>query len=122
MFWGIMGCTIMPAFRIFRMKENDRQRFRWQPHTSGTSLAKPKEYEESGTVEAANAYAAWAALKDTENPLVVGDILMGPNDEMRILKYVGFEEAKWLIPEVKSGLEDVPPAMGAPSPQPQAGL
>ncbi len=108
----------MPLYRIFRMKENDRQRFRWQPHTPGTSLAKPREYEEKGSIEAMNAYAAWAELKDGDEPLVVGDILSGPNDEMRILKYVGFEEAKWLIPEVKSGLEDVPPAMGAPESRP----
>ncbi len=112
----------MPVYRIFRMKENDRQRFRWQPHTSGTSLAKPKEYEEQGSIEAPNAYAAWATMKDSEEPLIVGDILLGPNDEMRILKYVGFEEAKWLIPEVKSGLEDVAPAMGAPMPDARMSL
>lgn len=112
----------MPLYRIFRMKENDRQRFRWQPHTSGTSLAKPREYEENGSIEAPTAYAAWAQLKETNEQLEAGDILAGPNDEMRILKYVGFEEAKWLIPEVKSGLEDVPPAMGAPAPEPRSSL
>jgi hypothetical protein len=104
----------MPEYRIFRMKENDRQRFRWQPHTSGTSMVKPREYEECGSIEAPHVYAAWAILKDTEQPLIVGDVLIGPNDDMRILKYVGFEEAKWIIPEVKSGLENIPPAAGLP--------
>lgn len=104
----------MTRYRIFRMKENDRQRFRWQPHTSGSSVAKPREYEERGAVEADSPYSAWALLKETELPLQVGDILVGPNDELLLYKYVGFEEAKWHIPEVKTGIEMVPPAAGSP--------
>jgi hypothetical protein len=102
----------MPMYRIFRMKETERQRFRNAPHTSGTMMVKPKDYLEEGTVDAPTLYSAWALLKDTGNPLTVGDILRGPGDELRILKYIGFEEARWVIPEVKSGLENVPPAAG----------
>jgi len=107
----------MPVYRIFRMKDHERQRFRWAPHTSGSTSVKPRDFEEQGSVEAANVYTAWADLKGTENPLDIGDILVAPNDELRILKYVGFEEAVWVIPEVKTGIETVPPAAGqAPPP------
>lgn len=102
----------MPVYRIFRMKENERQRFRWAPHTSGATMVKPKDFEEQGNVEAASVYSAWSVLKTTEKPLDIGDILIDHNDEMRILKYVGFEEARWIIPEVKTGIESVPPASG----------
>lgn len=105
----------MPQYRIFRMKENDRQRFKIQPHASGTTMVKPREYEEKGVIEAPHHYAAWAILKDTDEPLIVGDILAGPGDEMRVLKYVGFEDAKWAMPEVKSGMEHLPPAAGGPA-------
>ncbi|MBL8227705.1 MAG: hypothetical protein JNL98_04485 [Bryobacterales bacterium] len=98
------------------MRENDRQKFRWQPHTSGTTMAKPREYEEHGAVEADSPYAAWAALRETGDKLDVGDILVAPDDSLQILKYIGFEDAKWHIPEVKTGLETVPPAVGAPPP------
>jgi hypothetical protein len=32
---------------------------------------------------------------------------------LRIVKYVGFEEARWVLPEVKTGLENTPVAAGA---------
>lgn len=102
----------MPVYRIFRMKELERQKFRWAPHTSGTTNVKPKDFDEQGTVDSPNVYMAWAQLKETEQPLDIGDILIAPNDALRILKYVGFEEAQWIIPEVKSGIEHVPPASG----------
>ncbi|MBV6430667.1 MAG: hypothetical protein IANPNBLG_00783 [Bryobacteraceae bacterium] len=102
----------MPVYRIFRMKETERQRFRNAPHTSGVMMAKPKDYLEEGTVDAPTLYSAWTLLKDTRDPLAVGDILGCPDGDLRILKYIGFEEARWIIPEVKSGLENVPPAAG----------
>lgn len=102
----------MPVYRIFRMKDHERQRFRWAPHTSGATMVKPKDFEEQGNIDASSAYAAWSALKETEKPLDIGDILVDHKDEMRILKYVGFEEARWIIPEVKTGIESVPPASG----------
>ncbi len=106
----------MSTYRIFRMKPQDRQRFRWAPHTAGLCSAKPKDYEEQGAVEASTVYAAWAQLKAAGHPLDLGDILIDPNEQMRIVKYVGFEEVRWLIPEAKTGLEEAPPEYGAPEP------
>ncbi len=60
---------------------------------------KPKDYEPAGEVEAENEYAAWALLRDSETPLTVGDILELPQGQLRICKYVGFEEARWFVPE-----------------------
>jgi hypothetical protein len=44
-------------------------------------------------------------MKDSEDPLQVGDILESESGELRIYKYVGFEEAQWFVPEVKSAVE-----------------
>jgi hypothetical protein len=108
----------MPQFRLFRMKEEKRQQFRWAPHTSGSTPVKPRDFEEAGTIEAANVYSLWSSLKDTPEALVVGDVLELPGGELRIFKYVGFEEAKWVMPEVKTGIDlDAPPAAGG---RPQA--
>ena len=90
--------SFMPLFRIHRMKENPRQQFRWAPHVSGTATARPKDYEPSGEVEAENEYAAWAVLRGSETPLLVGDLLELPSGALRICKYVGFDEACWLGP------------------------
>jgi hypothetical protein len=95
----------MPTYRIFRMKDNHRQRFRLAPHTAGCSFAKPQEYKEAGMVEAPSVYAAWMQVKASNHPLEVGDILVGPQDEMRIVKYVGIEEVRWLLPETKPEAE-----------------
>lgn len=91
----------MPLYRIFRMKENHRQQFRWAPHTSGVTLLKPKEFEASGEVEANSVYDAWEMLRTSDHPLQVGDLLEIPEQDLRIYKYVGFEEAKWVLPEPK---------------------
>ena len=95
----------MPLFRIHRMKETPRQQFRWAPHVSGAAVAKPKDYDPAGQVEAETEYAAWAALRQSGQPLEVGDILEilsfegEPTGALRICKYVGFEEARWFVPE-----------------------
>jgi hypothetical protein len=81
------------------MKETPRQHFRWAPHVSGAAIIKPKDYEASGEVEAENEYAAWALLRSSETPLLVGDLLEFVTGQLRICKYVGFEEARWFIPE-----------------------
>ncbi len=105
----------MAAYRIYRMKDNVRQQFRWAPHTIGVTAVKPKDYELVHSVEAQGVYAVWMQLKDTGTALQVGDILEVEGGELRIYKYVGFEEAQWIMPEVKSGLEAVPLASGPPS-------
>ena len=93
------------AYRIYRMKESVRQQFRWAPHTIGATLVKPKDYEQIQTIEASGPYAVWMQLKDSETRLQVGDILESDSGELRIYKYVGFEEAQWQVPEAKTTLE-----------------
>jgi len=83
------------------MKDSPRQQFRWAPHVSGTANAKPKDYEEHGQVEALHEYDAWRILREQSEPLLVGDLLGGPEGQLRICKYVGFEPAQWLVPEAK---------------------
>lgn len=90
----------MPNYRIHRMKESPRQHFRWAPHVTGSASVKPKDYEEGGQVEAANEYEAWRLLRDSGRPLVVGDLLETDSGDLRICKYVGFEVAQWIVPEV----------------------
>ena len=102
----------MPAFRIYRLREQQRQQFRWAPHTIGATQVKPKDYEEAGGAEAENTYALWAALKGTPEELLVGDLVEDSGGDLRIYKYVGFEEARWVLPEGKTGLESVPLAAG----------
>lgn len=81
------------------MKDTPRQQFRWAPHVSGTAIVKPKDYEPTGEIDAENEYAAWALLRGSETPLLVGDVLELPEGQLRICKYVGFEEARWFIAE-----------------------
>ena len=102
----------MAAYRIYRMKDSASQQFRWAPHVSGATQIKRKDYDEDGLIEAGNEYAAWKALRDTAAPLRVGDLLETPAGELRICKYVGFEAAQWILPEVKTGLESAPVAAG----------
>ena len=89
----------MPSYRVFRLKENLRQQFRWAPHLSGVTGVKHKDYEEAFTVDASTPYAAWHSLNGTERQLQVGDLLSSGESELRILKYIGFEEACWIVPE-----------------------
>lgn len=104
----------MPLFRLHRMKDVPRQQFRWAPHTSGVTSIKPKDFELSGELEAAGFYDAWMSLRGTEGSVEIGDVLESEAGEIRICKYVGFEEARWVLPEVKSGLESAPLAAGSP--------
>jgi hypothetical protein len=97
----------MPAYQIHRLKDSQRQQFRWAPHTSGVTIAKLRDYEKGQVVEAASPYAVWLALRGTEEELQVGDLLEVESGELPILKYIGFEEARWFVPE---------PAPAPPSP------
>jgi hypothetical protein len=93
----------MPAYRIHRLKETQRQQFRWAPHTPGVTIVKLKDYEEGPVIESASPYALWLALREGDNALAVGDLIEVagdvPGGELRILKYIGFEEARWYVPE-----------------------
>ncbi|MBI5085992.1 MAG: hypothetical protein HZB13_15515 [Acidobacteria bacterium] len=91
----------MPLFRVHRMKDGARQQFRWAPHTSGVTSLKPKDFEPAGEVEAKSFYDAWMNLRGTEGSLDIGDVLEAETGELRICKYVGFEEARWVVPEAR---------------------
>jgi hypothetical protein len=97
----------MPLYRIYRLKDSQRESFRWAPHTSGISSVKQKDYTQHGAVEADTPYAAWFQLQESGTPLKVGDLLESPEGNLRICKYVGFEEATWFVPE---SLEQQAPA------------
>ena len=97
----------MPSFQVHRLREHERQRFRWAPHTSGVSTVKPKDYEKISELEAPTEYAAWLALRDAGAPLAVGDLLETETGGLRICKYIGFEEARWFVVEARA---ETPPA------------
>ncbi len=90
----------MATYQIHRLKAHLRQGFRFAPHVSGVTNAKQRDYEAKGTVEAASPYAAFFALKDSPEALELGDVLEHEG-QLRILKFVGFEEAQWVVVEAK---------------------
>jgi hypothetical protein len=92
---------LMASYRIHRLKDHLRQHFRFAPHVTGTASVKPRDYEPGDAVEAASPYAAYFALRESGTPLEVGDMLEAEGGALRIFKFVGFEEAEWLLPDVK---------------------
>ena len=97
----------MPVYHIHRLKETQRQQFRWAPHTSGVSTVKPKDYEKETSIEALTVYSAWEELRRTDRALQVGDILELDSGALHICKYIGFEEARWFVPEVVAVSEPI---------------
>ena len=97
----------MPAYQVHRLKDAHRQQFRCAPHTSGLSTVKPKDYEKKRVVEAASVYSAWDELRRTDQPLQVGDILEAEAGTLHICKYIGFEEARWFVPEAAPAQPEV---------------
>jgi hypothetical protein len=91
----------MSSYRIHRLKDHLHQSFRQAPHVSGSANVKPRDYQPGDSVEAASPYAAFFALKETAAPLAPGDLLESENGALRIFKFVGFEEAEWVLPEAK---------------------
>jgi len=89
----------MPAYQIHRLKDTQRQQFRSQPHTSGISTVKLKDYEKATVVEAPTLYAAWENSRHSDQSLEVGDLLETEDGTLHICKYIGFEEARWFVPE-----------------------
>lgn len=90
----------MATYQIHRLKAHLRQGFRFAPHVSGVSNVKQRDYDAGGTVEAGSPYAAFFLLKESPEALEVGDVLECEGT-LRILKFVGFEEAQWVVPEAK---------------------
>ena len=103
-----LQCIAMPQYRIYRMKDSPRQQFRWAPHLSGCAALKPKDYELRGEIEARHEYDAWHCLRESQEPIAVGDLLETENGQLRICKYVGFEPAEWVLPEPKHHVESEP--------------
>jgi hypothetical protein len=89
----------MPTYRIHRLKDHLRASFRFAPHVSGTAEVKARDYQPGDAVEAATPYTAFFALRESEARLEVGDLLEAEDGSLRICKFVGFEEARWLITE-----------------------
>ena len=65
----------MVSFRIYRMRPHVKQSFRWAPHVSGLATVKPRDYVPDGEFQAADEYALWAELRNSEHALDVGDLL-----------------------------------------------
>ena len=40
-------------------------------------------------------------MQETPNPLLVGDVLEGEGGKLEIFKFIGFEPAEWIVPELK---------------------
>src|ERR1700730_8938444 len=91
----------MPSYRIHRLKDHLHQSFRSAPHGSGSANVKPRDYEPGDSIDAPTPYAAFFALKETAEPLHPGDLLESEGGDLRIYKFVGFEEAQWVLPEAK---------------------
>jgi hypothetical protein len=79
---------------------------------------KPRDYSPAETVEAATPYAAYFAMRGAEAPLEPGDVLELETGELRIFKFVGFEEARWTQPEPKAETASGAERAGASSAQP----
>ena len=95
----------MPLFRIYSLKDSLRQHFRAAPHVSGDAAVKQKDYELRGQVEAVNEYDAWQILRQSDQPITVGDLLESEDGQLRICKYVGFEPAQWALTEPRPPVE-----------------
>src|SRR5450432_3198570 len=91
----------MPSYRIHRLKNHLQQSFCLAPHVSGSANVKPRDYQPGDSIEASSPYAAFFALKETAEPLAPGDLLESEGGVLRIYKFVGFEEAQWVLPEAK---------------------
>jgi hypothetical protein len=91
----------MPGYRIHRLKDHLRHLFRYGPHVSGTAGVKPRDYEPGPRIEALTPYSAYFALRGSPTPLEVGDLLESEDGALRIFKFIGFEEALWVLPEAK---------------------
>jgi hypothetical protein len=100
----------MPTYRVHRLKDHLRASFRAAPHVIGTASIKPGHYEPGESIDAASPYAAFFDMKEAGTPLSVGDLLEAENGALRICKFVGFEEAHWVVadPKPETAADSVP--------------
>lgn len=92
----------MPSYRIHYLKDHLRQSFRHTAHVSGAANVKPRDYAPGETVEARTPYAAYFELRGSARPIAPGDLLESESGDLRICKFIGFEEARWVLPESKT--------------------
>lgn len=91
----------MSRYRIHHLKDHLRQSFRNAPHVSGAANVKPRDYIPGDSIEARTTYAAYFELRGSARPIEPGDLLESESGELRIYKFIGFEEARWVVPELK---------------------
>jgi len=103
----------MASYRIHRLKDHLRQAFRSAPHVSGMAHVKPRDYQPGDLVDAASPYAAFFALREAGTALEVGDMLESEDGSLRICKFVGFEEASWVLPEGTQAPSNDPEAIAS---------
>ena len=65
------------------------------------------------TIEALNTYEAWENMRNSGTPLEVGDILESELGGIKICKYIGFDDARWILPEVKPAPDQAAPTTDA---------
>ena len=108
----------MPCYRIHYLKESQRQHFRNAAPASDPLKLKPKDYQPGGEIEATSPYAAWKQMREAggdQRPIDIGDALEADTGALFVCKYVGFEEAQWLVPEApESAATATPGAAAAP--------
>jgi hypothetical protein len=94
----------MARYRIYYLKESQRQHFRQAAPLPGPLKLKPRDYEPGGDLDAPSPYAAWKLLQERggERPIGVGDALESDTGALLVCRYVGFEEAHWFVPEPAS--------------------
>ena len=93
-------------FRVYRLKAAARETFRWSAHTSGHAVVKPNDYDAAEEIQASSEYDAWKKLNEIGSRLFPGDLLQrqsGPDLDLKVVKYIGFEPASWWIPAPKTG-------------------
>ncbi len=119
----------MATYRVHRLKDHLRQSFRFAPHVSGAAAVKPRDYEpadpiDAVSIDADSPYAAFFAARDSGAPLEVGDLLEASDGALRICKFVGFEEAHWVMPETKpdGAANPAPGQLAEETPEPAATL
>ena len=104
----------MARYRIYYLRESQRQHFRQAPPAPGPLKLKLKDYQPGGEIESASPYTAWKQSQETPGelpPIGVGDALESDTGALLLCRYVGFEEAEWFVPEAVSP----PPAPEAES-------
>jgi hypothetical protein len=103
----------MPVYRIHRTRDHVRQHFRNSAQTLGAGNIKPRDYvAEDGVREASSPYAVWQELLSTDRRIDIGDVLESDAGLLYICKYVGFEEARWVVPQSSDAAASDAPAAG----------